>query len=434
MSLKNSLTVQPGGSLSGHVSPPGDKSVSHRAVMLGALADGPCKVHNCLMSDDVMATIKACRNLGVRIDFGSDDALEIFGIGVDGLQQPAAPLDLGNSGTSMRLLSGILAGAGIAVTLTGDASLRQRPMQRIAEPLERMGAQVAMSAHGTAPLVITASQPLQAIDYALPMASAQVKSAVLLAGVFARGTTTVSEPGPTRDHTERMLRAFGVDLDISSAGIGIQGGQRLTPVDIRVPADLSSAAFFIIGAAIAADSELAIPAVGVNPTRTGVIDIMQAMGARLAVGDCRSAESEPVGDLSISSSELHGIEIPAALIPLAIDEFPAVLIAAACARGQTVLRGAAELRHKESDRIAVMAEGLQRLGISIEVFDDGIAVEGGELGGGEIDAHGDHRVAMAFAIAALRARDPIVIHNAAGITTSFPDFLTTARAAGLRVI
>ena len=401
--------------------------------MLGALADGLGTVQNCLMSDDVVATIEACRHLGVRIDRGSEDSLEIHGVGVDGLKQPAAPLDLGNSGTSMRLLSGILAGAGIAATLTGDASLRQRPMQRIAEPLERMGAQVAMSADGTAPLVITAAEPLQAIDYALPMASAQVKSAVLLAGLFARGMTKVSEPAPTRDHTERMLRTCGVELDADSEWIGIQGGQRLTPVDVSVPADLSSAAFFIIGAAIAADSDVAIPAVGVNPTRTGVIDIMQAMGARITVSDARSDESEPIGDLRISGSELRGIEIPAALIPSAIDEFPAILIAAACARGQTVLRGAAELRHKESDRIAVMAEGLQRLGIAVETFADGIAVEGGELSGGEIDAHGDHRVAMAFAIAALRARTPIVIHDAAGIGTSYPNFLTAARDAGLRV-
>ena len=434
MSLKNSLTVQPGGKLIGKVSPPGDKSVSHRAVMLGALADGSAAVQNCLMSDDVLATIEACRNLGVRIDCGSGDSLEIHGVGVDGLKQPAAPLDLGNSGTSMRLLSGLLAGAGISATLTGDASLRRRPMQRIAEPLERMGARVSMSADGTAPLVIAAPQPLQAIDYVLPIASAQVKSAVLLAGLFARGMTKVSEPAPTRDHTERMLRAFGVDLDAGSEWIGIQGGQRLTPVDISVPADLSSAAFFIIGAAIAADSNVVIPAVGVNPTRTGVIDIMQAMGARITVSDPRSVELEPIGDLRISGSDLRGIKIPAALIPLAIDEFPAVLIAAACARGQTVLRGAAELRHKESDRIAVMADGLQRLGIAVEIFADGIAVEGGELTGGEIDAHGDHRVAMAFAVAALRARDPIVIHNAAGIASSYPDFLTAARGAGLRVI
>ncbi len=402
--------------------------------MLSALADGPCTVQNCLMSDDVLATIEACRGIGVGIDCGADDALQIHGVGVDGLKEPTAPLDLGNSGTSMRLLSGILAGARINATLTGDASLRKRPMQRIAEPLEQMGARLAMSADGTAPLVITADERLQAIEYALPVASAQVKSAVLLAGLFARGRTKVSEPAPTRDHTERMLQAFGVDLDAGSGWIEIEGGQRLSAADITVPADLSAAAFFIIGAAIAADSQVSIPAVGVNPTRTGVIDIMRAMGARIEVHNAGSRGSEPVADLAIRGSELRGIEIPEALIPLAIDEFPAVLVAAACARGRTVLRGAAELRHKESDRIAVMADGLQRLGIAVKVYPDGIAVDGGELTGGAIDAHGDHRIAMAFAVAALRARAPIVIDNAAGIATSYPGFLSAARDAGLRVI
>ena len=401
--------------------------------MLGALADGACRVRNCLMSDDVMATVDACRNAGVGIDCATDQSLVIRGVGVDGLNPPAAPLDLGNSGTSLRLLSGILAGAGIDATLTGDASLRRRPMQRIAEPLERMGAQLAMSAHGTAPVVISAPERLHAIDYALPVASAQVKSAVLLAGLYARGTTKVFEPAPTRDHTERMLRAFGVVLEDGPGWVGIDGGQRLRAVDIAVPADLSAAAFFIIGAAIAADSKVVIPAVGVNPTRTGVIGIMRAMGAQIIESGSRSVGSEPVADLTASSSNLQGIEIPAALIPLAIDEFPAIFIAAACARGRTVLRGAAELRHKESDRIAVMAAGLQSLGIAVETFADGITIEGGEMAGGTIDAHGDHRIAMAFAMAALRTRAPIEIHNAAAIATSYPNFLTAAQNAGLRV-
>ena len=433
MHLANDLIVAPGGTLTGSVVIPGDKSVSHRAVMFGALADGVCQVSDCLLGEDVLATVEAFRALGVQVDQLGDGRLTVHGVGVDGLHAPAAPLYLGNSGTSMRLLCGILAGAGLPATLSGDPSLSRRPMRRVVEPLKRMGARLHTAEGGTPPVVLAGSGRLTAIDYVLPVACAQVKSAVLLAGLYADGLTRVTEPAPTRDHTELMLRACGVELDSHQGTISLRGGQRLKPFDIAVPADISSAAFFIIGAAIAPGSRLRLPAVGVNPTRIGVLEIMAAMGARIGHGAPRAVGSEPVADLTVHGSELVGIEIPHAAVPLAIDEFPAVFIAAACARGRTVLHGAEELRHKESDRIAVMAEGLNALGIALEVFEDGIAIEGGQLHGGEIDAQGDHRIAMAFAMAALRADGPITIRNAANIATSFPTFVATALAAGLRI-
>lgn len=433
MHLANDLIVAPGGTLTGSVVIPGDKSVSHRAVMFGALADGVCQVSDCLLGEDVLATVEAFRALGVQVDQHGDGRLTVHGVGVDGLHPPAASLYLGNSGTSMRLLCGILAGAGLPATLSGDPSLSRRPMRRVVEPLTRMGARLHTAEGGTPPVVLAGSGRLTAIDYVLPVASAQVKSAVLLAGLYADGLTRVTEPAPTRDHTELMLRACGVELDSHQGTISLRGGQRLKPFDIAVPADISSAAFFIVGAAITPGSRLRMPAVGVNPTRIGVLEIMAAMGARIGHGAPRAVGSEPVADLTVHGSELVGIEIPHAAVPLAIDEFPAIFIAAACARGRTVLHGAEELRHKESDRIAVMAEGLNALGIALEVFEDGIAIEGGQLHGGEIDAQGDHRIAMAFAMAALRADGPITIRNAANIATSFPTFVATALAAGLRI-
>lgn len=417
----------------GSVVLPGDKSISHRAVILGSIADGTSVVHNYLVSDDISATIQACRKLGVRIEQFGTDSVEINGVGLNGLKTPTEPLDLGNSGTSIRLLSGVLTGAGISTVLTGDASLCKRPMGRIVEPLQSMGANIAMSERGTAPLKLLSRSSLKPIDYELPVASAQVKSALLLAGLYAEGVTRLFEPALTRDHTERMFRAFGVSLEITSKAVAIKGRQRLKSADIAVPADLSAAAFFIVGATIGSGSELFLPSVGLNPTRTGVIDILRAMGARIIVSDLREIGGEPVANLSVSSSNLHGIEIPRNLIPSAIDEFPAILVAAASAQGRTVLRGASELRHKESDRIAVMGEGLIRLGIKAETFEDGIVVEGGKINGGEIDAHADHRIAMAFALAGLRSSGPLVVRNASAISTSYPAFLAVIKRAGLRV-
>jgi 3-phosphoshikimate 1-carboxyvinyltransferase len=433
MSVDKPLEISPGGALNGTVTIPGDKSVSHRAVMFSALADGPCTVTGCLMGEDVVSTMNAFRAMGVTIDEHVPGQLTVHGVGVDGLRAPSAVLDVGNSGTSMRLLCGILAGARIRATLTGDASLCRRPMLRVAVPLNAMGAHVDTAANGTPPLQIVPGDRLQAIDYVLPVASAQVKSALLLAGLYASGTTRVTEPAPTRDHTERMLGAFGVTVTRGDGRAAIVGGQRLRPSDSLVPADISSAAFFIVGASIAPGSHLLLPGVGVNPTRTGILDIMTAMGARIRVGAAQACGDEPVADLEISAAPLTGIEIPSQAVPLAIDEFPVIFVAAACARGRTILRGASELRHKESDRIAVMATGLRALGIAVETFDDGLVIEGGTLSGGRVDAQGDHRIAMAFAMAALRASGPIVIDNAAAIATSFPEFAARGRAAGLRI-
>ncbi len=432
--IDDELIVQPGGVLQGTLRVPGDKSISHRAVMFGALAEGVTEVRECLMGEDVRATIGALRAMGVRIDeLAAGRVLQIHGAGLHGLRAPATVLDCGNSGTSMRLLAGIVAGAGLGATLTGDASLRRRPMRRVTEPLGLMGAVLTTAPNGTPPLSIAAGRRLHAIDYVLPVASAQVKSAVLLAGLFADGTTAVTEPATTRDHTERMLRGFGVDVIQRGARVSVAGGQTLRATALTVPADISSAAFFLVGAALAGQHALTVEAVGVNPTRTGVLEILRLMGAEITCENPREIGGEPVADITVRPSTLRGIEVPPTLVPLAIDEFPVLFIAAACARGRTRVTGAEELRHKESDRIDTMASGLRTLGVQITTLPDGIEIEGGALTGGLIESHGDHRIAMAFAIASLRASAPIIIRGCAAIATSFPDFVPLARRAGLRI-
>ncbi len=400
--------------------------------MLSALADGRSEITGCLMGEDVLSTMNAFRSLGVTIKETAPGVLAVEGVGVDGLLCPQKELDLGNSGTSMRLMCGILAGAGIGATLTGDASLSRRPMRRVIRPIEQMGGRIESSS-GTPPLHLKPVARLHAIDYALPVASAQVKSAVLLAGLFADGTTCVRESVATRDHTERMLGSFGVKIESGDGWCAIRGRQRLEAVNLRVPSDISSAAFFLVGASFSAGSELQIKQVGVNPTRTGVLEILRAMGARIEVTREGFCGTEPVADLIVGAGQLRGIDIPSSLVPSAIDEFPALFVAAAGAEGVTRLRGAEELRHKESDRIAVMAEGLGALGIECRVLPDGIEIRGGSLQGGRVNAQGDHRVAMAFAIAALRAKGPVTIDNAAAIATSFPGFAELAREVGLRI-
>ena len=417
----------------GEIRVPGDKSISHRAVMLGAIADGVTEVHGFLQGEDALATVQAFRDLGVAIDGPHGGRLRISGAGFDGLRAARAPLDMGNSGTSMRLLAGLLAGQPFDSTLVGDASLMRRPMARVTEPLARMGARIATGPDGRPPLEIHGGQSLHGIRYDLPMASAQVKSCVLLAGLFAAGETSVTEPVPTRDHTERMLRAFGCEVSRAGARVGLQGGSRLTGCSIDVPADISSAAFFLVAASIAPGSELLLTHVGVNPTRTGVINILKLMGADITLLNPREVGGEPVADLLVRAAPLHGIDIPAEQVPLAIDEFPALFIAAACAQGRTVLRGARELRVKESDRIASMAEGLDTLGIRNEVLDDGIIIEGGELGSGTIRTYHDHRIAMAFSVAALRASGEIRVLDCAHVATSFPHFDAIARGVGLQL-
>ena len=446
---KNKVTTQqfrilPGQkAFQGKFSVPGDKSVSHRSIMFGAIAEGTTHVTGFLEGEDALATLQAFRDMGVSIEGPKNGEVTIHGVGMQGLKAPAGALYMGNSGTSMRLLSGMLSAQRFDSVMTGDASLSKRPMERIAKPLREMGAQIQTTGErGTPPVSITGSQPLKGIQYDLPMASAQVKSGILLAGLWAEGETSVREPEPTRDHTERMLRAFGYEVKTEGSRISLQGGGKLTATEIQVPSDISSAAFFMVGAAITEGSDVTLEAVGINPTRTGVIEILKQMGADLTVENERIAGGEPIADIRIRGTRtLKGIHMPEDQVPLAIDEFPALFIAAACAEGQTVLTGAAELRVKESDRIQVMADGLKIMGIDCTPTDDGIIIEGkgkagdwsAVFGGGEIESHHDHRIAMSFAMAGLRTSGEIKISGTETVATSFPTFTELAAQAGLPI-
>jgi 3-phosphoshikimate 1-carboxyvinyltransferase len=426
-------TVQPGGQLSGELRTPGDKSISHRSIMLGSLAEGVTRVSGFLEGEDSLATLKAFQAMGVNIERPGEGLVTIHGVGMNGLRAPSAPLDLGNSGTSMRLLCGLLAGQGFPVTLTGDASLSSRPMRRVTDPLATMGARIEGTEKGTAPLHIQPTSTLKGIAYPMPIASAQVKSSLLLAGLYASGETAISEPAPTRDHTERMLRGLGYAVETQGNRIHLQGGGKLTARDLDVPADISSAAFFLVGASIAPDSDLTLRHVGINPTRIGVINILRQMGANIEILNERDMGGEPVADLRVRSAPLHGIRIPEDQVPLAIDEFPALFVAAACAEGETLLTGAQELRVKESDRIQVMADGLHALAVDAQPRADGIRIQGGKISGGRVNSHGDHRIAMSFAMAALRAEGAITIDDCANVNTSFPGFVALAQGAGLAI-
>lgn len=436
MSQIINFNIQPGGSLRGEIRVPGDKSMSHRSIMLGSLAEGVTHVKGFLNAEDALATLAAFRAMGVKIEGPVNGEVTIHGVGKHGLKEPKEPLYLGNSGTSMRLLSGLLAGQKFNTVLTGDRSLSSRPMKRVTTPLASMGANIETEPDGTAPLRITGTDQLKAIDYVMPMASAQVKSCMLLAGMYAEGTTTVVEPAPTRDHTERMLNGFGYPVHRDGAKASITSEGRLTATNIDVPSDISSAAFFLVGASIAPDSDVTLNHVGINPTRTGIIDILRLMGANIEVMNERSVGGEPVADLRVRSSQLKGINIPEELVPLAIDEFPVLFVAAACAEGQTILTGAKELRVKECDRIQVMADGLQALGVDATPTEDGMIINGktvDSIGGGEVDSHDDHRIAMSFSIAGLRATAPITVHDCENVNTSFPEFRDLATKLGLNL-
>ncbi len=419
--------------LHGRLRVPGDKSISHRSIMLGALAEGETRISGFLEGADALATLAAFRRMGVEIAGPSAGEVRVKGVGIRGLQAPDGPLDMGNSGTSMRLLAGLLAGQSFPVTLIGDASLTRRPMRRVTEPLGLMGARIQTSEGGTAPLLIEPAGALAGIAYPMPVASAQVKSSLLLAGLYAAGETCVSQPAPTRDHTERMLTGFGYSVRRTANRVCLTGGGRLTGCRLQVPADISSAAFFLVGASIAPGSDLVLEGVGINPTRAGVINILRAMGADIELLDRRTAGGEPVADIRVRHAPLRGIVIAPDQVPLAIDEFPALFIAAACAAGETLLTGAEELRVKESDRIQVMADGLAALGVAAEPRPDGIRITGGPIGSGTVDAHGDHRIAMAFAMAGLRAGGPIEVLDCANVETSFPGFAALAAGAGLPI-
>ncbi len=422
-----------GQDIGGALEVPGDKSISHRAVMFGAIADGVSEISNFLPGEDCRATARAMRAMGVEIEDLSPTHLRVHGVGIDGLRPPAQALDLGNSGTSMRLLSGLLSGQGFACTLTGDDSLSRRPMRRVTDPLAEMGARILTTPQGTAPLQLLGSAALKSMDYTMPMASAQVKSAVLLAGIYASGRTSVTEPKITRDHTERMLRGFGYAVSSAGATAALEGGGRLRASTIEVPGDLSSAAFFFVLAAIQPGARITVHNVGINPTRIGVLRILELMGAKIEISNERISMGEPVASVAVEGRALRGIHIDSELVALAIDELPVLFIAAACASGETLVTGAEELRVKESDRVASMAAGLSALGIQAEALPDGIRIQGGQLQGGSIDSQGDHRIAMAFAVAAQRAAGPIVLRDCANVATSFPSFRDCARVVGLAV-
>lgn len=436
MSSTASFRAAPSPTIAGAITVPGDKSISHRALMLGSIAEGVTTIEGFLDSEDCLATMRAMQGLGVRIDRLARHTVCVHGAGLDGLEAASGPLDMGNSGTAMRLMTGLLAGQTFDSTLIGDASLMRRPMERAAAPLRLMGAHVETDG-GHPPVRIRGRRPLTGVRYELPVASAQVKSAVLLAGLSARGEIVLIEPAVTRDHTERMLIAFGCAVETDRGTIRLRAPARLTACDLTVPGDFSSAAFFIVAATLAADPVLTIRNVGINPTRTGLLAMLGLMGADIRLVNHRSVGAEPVADLVVRRAALRGVDVPPGLVPLAIDEFPAFFIAASCASGTTLVTGAAELRVKESDRIAAMAAGLERLGVRTEVRPDGLLVHGigsrGVLAGGEVDSHGDHRIAMAFAVAGARARAPIEIRDVANVATSFPDFVATARGAGLAV-
>jgi 3-phosphoshikimate 1-carboxyvinyltransferase len=413
----------------GIVTVPGDKSISHRALMLGGIAEGPTDITGFLASEDCLATLGALRALGVRIERPDSTRVVVHGTGLRGLHTPMKPLNMGNAGTAMRLFMGLLAPQPFDSVLYGDHSLMRRPMERVAMPLRRMGAYIRT--RDGAPPVEVMGRPLHGIDYQLPVASAQVKSALLLAGLHATGRTRITEPVPTRDHTERMFAAFGVALERDGLTVEIEGGQKPRGAPIAVPADFSSAAFFIVAGCIAETGVVTLRSVGVNPTRTGLLELLRRMGADIRLRPRPDAGGEPVADIDIRPAKLKGIEVPESLVPLSIDELPVFFIAAAAAEGETVVRGAQELRVKESDRLAAMAEGLTKLGVENQLLPDGLRIKGGRIRGGAVDSHGDHRVAMAFAVASMRAEEAVEISDVANVATSFPGFVDMAREVGL---
>ena len=430
--MSNFLTSN-SGPLKGSIKVPGDKSISHRSIMLGSIAEGVTRVSGFLEGEDSLATLNAFRDMGVQIERNGSNVV-IHGVGMRGLKEPKNPLNLGNSGTSIRLMSGLLSAQNFDSKLCGDESLSTRPMGRVINPLQEMGADITGD-DSKPPLAIKGGSKLSGIEYTLPVASAQIKSCLLLAGLYAEGMTTVIENGISRDHTERMLRGFGYDVTSSNNRISLEGGGSLKGCNIEVPSDISSAAFFMVAGCISKDSSITLNSVNINPTRTGVIDILKLMGGNIELINQRLQAGELIADIKVSSSNLIGIQIPENLVPLAIDEFPVLFIAASCADGETVLTGAKELRVKESDRIQVMADGLTSLGIENHVLEDGIRILGGEFTkqASSIKSHHDHRISMAFAIASVRSKFDIEIEGVDNVKTSFPNFEVLANSIGMSI-
>ncbi len=432
---RRTIRAQPAAGVAGRLAVPGDKSISHRSILLSALATGTSEVRGFLASEDCLASLEAMRAMGVAIERPAPTSVRVHGAGLRGLGAPGKDLDMGNAGTAIRLFTGLLSAQSFDSRLIGDESLMRRPMERVAKPLRAMGAEVR-TRDGTPPVDIVGGRRLRGIDYRMTVASAQVKSAILLAGLYAEGATTVTSPAVCRDHSERMLLSAGVTVVSEGLTTRIEPPARLTSQSLEVPGDFSSAAFFIVAGLLGAPAEgLVLENVGLNPTRTGLLDILRAMGGRIDIDNARMSGAEPVGDLRVHRSALSGTAVPESLVPLAIDEFPILFIAAACAEGETVISGAEELRVKESDRIAAMGAGFAALGVEHSVTADGMRIRGHGDGpvfhGGEIDSHGDHRIAMAFAMASLRSSGPIAVRDTANVATSFPGFVELARQAGL---
>lgn len=429
----NCITINPALAVKGEISVPGDKSISHRSIMMGAIAKGVSTVRGFLRGEDNMSTMNAFRAMGVTID-DDGETIAIHGQGLHGLKEPADVIDCGNSGTTIRLMTGLLAGQSFFSVLTGDQYLRKRPMKRVVEPLARMGARILGRNQGSlAPLAISGGA-LNAIGYESPVSSAQVKSAIMLAGLYADGETSVREPSLSRDHSERMFRLFGASLEVFNNGVTVKGGVELQAQEISVPGDISSAAFFLVAALITPGSELLIRNVGVNPTRTGVIEILRSMGGSIELLDEREISGEPVADLMVRSSRLKGVDIAGSVVPRAIDEFPVICVAAACAEGRTTVRDAHELRVKETDRIAAIAANLRRLGVQVDECEDGMDIMGAErlAGGGEVESRGDHRIAMSLSVAALVAKGGITINDTDCVATSFPTFFPLLEKVAVR--
>lgn len=430
--MSKQFKIQPGGQIKGEIIVPGDKSISHRSLMLGAIADGVTKVSGFLQGEDTLATLAAFRQMGVEIEQKGTNVV-INGVGLNGLKQPKEQLYLGNSGTSVRLMSGLLSGQDFAVEMVGDESLMKRPMKRVVNPLKEMGANIECTESGNLPIKTQAKDNLQGIDFTMPVASAQLKSALILAGLYAETETKITEPETTRDHTECMLDAFGHPVERVGKTITVTPATQLQATEINVPGDISSATFFIVAASITPNSELLINNVGINPTRHAVLEILKLMGANIELRNERKQAGEAVADIYIKSADLKGIQIPEALVPIAIDEFPAILIAAANAEGVTELTGAEELRVKESDRLAAMANGLRACGVELEEREDGMRLVGGQMQGAEIDSYTDHRIAMAFAVAGLTANGEMTINDCDNVATSFPNFVELANSVGMSI-
>ncbi|MGH8130504.1 MAG: 3-phosphoshikimate 1-carboxyvinyltransferase [Steroidobacteraceae bacterium] len=427
-----SFIAKPGGRVAGEIRVPGDKSISHRAAMMGAIASGVTEIHGFLEGEDCLATLAALAALGVRIERPVAGRILLHGAGMHSLRAPTTALDFGNSGTGLRLIAGLLCGQPFDSILIGDASLMRRPMERVAAPLRHMGADLRTN-DGRPPLAIGGGRSLRGCEHRLEFPSAQVKSAILLAALYANGRTTVREPGPSRDHTEKMLQAFGVAVSRQSGTVSLEGPATLAATRIDVPGDFSSAAFFLVAGLIAGTAPLVIRGVGINPTRTALLDILRLMGADIRMREVADRGAEPVADIEVRPGKLRGIAVPPALVPIAMDELPVLFAAAAVAEGETVVSGAAELRVKESDRLETMAEGLAAVGIAAEVLPDGLRVRGGPVHGGVVESRGDHRVAMSFAVLGARAKNPVAIRDVQNVATSFPGFAGAARAVGLSV-